>query len=318
MRFITVERLESGMKTEVPIINANGRLVIKAGKTLTNDDIEKIKGLVCIGVYIQDKKHSFKNNYMDNCLEEARSIVTEVLKIDNVHKNLQLLKQADECTFRHSVNVGTIATTLSILSNNTMENNYNSCIAGLLHDVGKIKISKEILTKNGKLNTTERLEIEKHSELSYNIVAKEGFESVICEAILNHHEQEDGSGYPRGLNGNQIGDIGKIIHIADVYDAIVKKRYYKEARTPDKAIDILINESGSSFDINLVDLFITNYPVYSIGTELLAKMDNKNHTATVIENEIGNITRPVLETKDGIQVDMKKHKNEIKIIEVLS
>lgn len=112
-------------------------------------------------------------------------------------------------------------------------------VAGLLHDIGKIKIPSNILNKNGKLDNLEYIIIQSHTAYSVCLLFDTGISRYASQAILYHHENEDGSGYPTGLASDQIPMIAKICHIADVFDALTSKRSYKESKSPYEALKIM-------------------------------------------------------------------------------
>ena len=127
-----------------------------------------------------------------------------------------------------------------------------------LHDVGKIGIDRSILKKPGKLTEEEFKVIKEHPEIGYEIIKKSGV-SVMAENIARyHHEKWDGSGYPCGLKGLEIPLEARIVSVVDVYDALRQKRVYKDGFTHEKAIEIIKNESGKSFDPNIVKIFLEN------------------------------------------------------------
>ncbi|WP_297432909.1 HD domain-containing phosphohydrolase [uncultured Cetobacterium sp.] len=127
-----------------------------------------------------------------------------------------------------------------------------------LHDVGKIGIDRSILKKPGKLTEEEFKTIKEHPEIGYEIIKKSGV-SIMAENIARyHHEKWNGSGYPRGLKGLEIPLEARIVSVVDVYDALRQKRIYKDGFTHEKAIEIIKNESGKSFDPNIVKVFLEN------------------------------------------------------------
>jgi putative two-component system response regulator len=134
-----------------------------------------------------------------------------------------------------------------------------------LHDVGKISIDDNILKKPGKLNKQEFDEMKKHASFGEQIIEK--IETLAKESdflkyakifTASHHEKWDGSGYPRGLKGNDIPLLGRIMAIADVYDALISERPYKKAFTHEEAVKIITENSGTQFDPALVELFAKN------------------------------------------------------------
>lgn len=125
-----------------------------------------------------------------------------------------------------------------------------------LHDIGKINIPEEILTKKSSLNDHEFEMIKKHPEIGFRIAGATGEFAHVAEEILSHHEQWDGSGYPRGLKGRQIPLLARITSIADAYEVMSNGRPYKKAFSEDQIIREFIKCSGSQFDPDLVDIFL--------------------------------------------------------------
>ncbi|WP_321404240.1 two-component system response regulator [Maridesulfovibrio sp.] len=129
-----------------------------------------------------------------------------------------------------------------------------------MHDVGKIGISDSILLKAGKLTEQEREEMEKHCEFGAEIIGEHDDKllKLARSVALTHHEKWDGSGYPKGLKGTDIPIEGRIVAIADVFDALTSRRSYKEPWPIDKAISFIEEQAGRHFDPELVAAFINN------------------------------------------------------------
>jgi response regulator RpfG family c-di-GMP phosphodiesterase len=132
--------------------------------------------------------------------------------------------------------------------------------AAPLHDLGKIGIEDEILLKPGKLESEEFDRMKEHSAIGATILTstKNIYLKAGKEIAHSHHEKYDGSGYPQGLKGEMIPLYGRIVAIADVFDALTSERPYKKAWSFERAMGFLIEESGSHFDPSLVSIFIDN------------------------------------------------------------
>lgn len=132
----------------------------------------------------------------------------------------------------------------------------NLLFAAQFHDVGKLKIPKEILNKPEKL-TKEEMEIMKqHSLYGAEYLKKYGFEKDVIEGVLYHHERYDGSGYPDGLKRNDIPLFSRIIAVADSFDAMTSDRPYKKALSVEEAIKSLKDCKGSQFDPEIIKIFL--------------------------------------------------------------
>lgn len=127
---------------------------------------------------------------------------------------------------------------------------------GLLHDIGKIAIEENLLNKPDKLTDNEWEEIKRHPEIGYRILSTVNDMSEMAEYILAHHERYDGKGYPKGLKGEEIPLMSRIIAIVDSYDAMTSERSYRSALPEEVAIDELQKNAGFQFDPELVDIFI--------------------------------------------------------------
>jgi putative two-component system response regulator len=126
-------------------------------------------------------------------------------------------------------------------------------LAGTIHDIGKMQVPTEILSKCGKLTELEFDMIKTHTQAGYDILKTIEFQWPIAEFVLQHHERMDGSGYPSGLSGNNIFMEARILSVADVVDAIVPHRPYRPALGIDKALEELSNNRGTLYDSNVVD-----------------------------------------------------------------
>lgn len=125
-------------------------------------------------------------------------------------------------------------------------------LAANLHDIGLLSISENILNKKEKLLPEEWKEIRKHPEMGFNILSKSRGMKEIAQIVLYHHERWDGSGYPKGLKGNEIPLGSRIIAVADSMDAMTSSRPFRKAMTWEKAIDEIVNNKGIQFDPRIV------------------------------------------------------------------
>lgn len=127
---------------------------------------------------------------------------------------------------------------------------------GLLHDIGKIAIPDEVITKPGALTDSEWAEVRRHPEIGYRILSTVNHLSAIAEYVLAHHERWDGGGYPKGAHGTEIPLPARIVHIADAYDAMTSARTYRRTMTAAEAAEELRQGAGRQFDPALVEIFV--------------------------------------------------------------
>jgi two-component system sensor histidine kinase ComP len=131
-------------------------------------------------------------------------------------------------------------------------------VVGLLHDIGKIAIEEGILNKPGKLTEQEWNEIKRHPDIGYRILSTSYDMVELADCILAHHERWDGTGYPKGLKGEAIPRIARIIALADSYDAMTSERPYRKSLSEEEAIREILKNSGVQFDPEIVKIFLKN------------------------------------------------------------
>lgn len=171
---------------------------------------------------------------------------------------LKTLHEKDRLSEEHSYNVSKYA---KGLAKKMMFKSHELDLvetAALLHDVGKIIIPQNILLSTEKLTEEEYNEIKKHPEIGYRILNSVPELNEIAKITLYHHERMDGKGYPKGVVGKDIPLISRIISICDAYDAMVNQRLYRKSLTKEAAIKELIDNKGTQFDSELIDLFVEN------------------------------------------------------------
>ena len=189
------------------------------------------------------------------------NIVNLILSDATTTRHLIRITQYDYYTYTHSVNVGvfSVAFARALLTGITNKTFYDLGLGFFLHDIGKSRIPREILNKRGPLDDDEWKVMKTHPELGYHILQESGFisrESAII--VLQHHERADGSGYPRGLQGERINLYGKICSLADVFDAMTTKRCYQKAFSPFEALNVIRDTMlRREFDKDFFEKFVT-------------------------------------------------------------
>ncbi|MCD6579943.1 HD domain-containing protein [bacterium] len=196
--------------------------------------------------------------------EQVSILVENLMLVENNEKlHFQILgslaetiEAKDSSTGGHSNRVVKYSMFIANRINLSFEQKKDLHFASVLHDIGKIGIPDQILLKPGKLTKKEREVIKTHSNIGKKIISGiEGLENV-GNVILHHHERWDGGGYPMNLQGKNIPILARIVSISDSFDAMISKRPYKEPFTIEYAITELINNRGTQFDPELVDVFV--------------------------------------------------------------
>ncbi len=187
----------------------------------------------------------------------AHNMVDYVIKDSKAAESLLKIAIHEYYTYTHSVNVAAVGTLFGQGLGMGVKDLEGLCAGILLHDIGKTRISADILNKKGKLTKEEFDIIKKHPELGIDVLEETGVEFKEERIItLQHHENDDGSGYPYGLKKNEIHLCGKIARIIDVYDALTANRPYRDAIRPLAALKEMKENMLHCFDTELFKKFI--------------------------------------------------------------
>jgi HD-GYP domain-containing protein (c-di-GMP phosphodiesterase class II) len=196
---------------------------------------------------------------ISNFKRSASPIVDSIVENQETSQYLLNITSHDVYTYNHSVNVGIYSLLLAkAVFDNSIDHDMHRLGAGFfLHDIGKVKIENSILNKEEELTSQEFNTIMKHPVDGYKILSEtDHLNSEAKIIVLQHHERFDGSGYPRGLKGNQIHLYGRICSIADVFDALTSNRPYREKLPPYEALELMKNEMLNHFQEDLFDQFV--------------------------------------------------------------
>jgi HD-GYP domain-containing protein (c-di-GMP phosphodiesterase class II) len=228
--------------------------------------------------------------------------------------NVLDIRTYDDYTYAHSLNVAILATVIGKVLGLSRQSLYELAMAAVLHDTGKMFIDKKILNKPGKLTPDEFSEIKKHCALGFNFLSQNLNIVETCKTTaLQHHEAYDGNGYPSGLSGNDIHLFGRIVCVADVYDALTSDRPYHKAMLPSDAIEFIMSEYNSKFDPEIVDAMIKKIAPYPLGT--CVKLSN-GLDAIVVKNYESSSLRPVLKiinSSPEVFIDLTHDRSALKI-----
>ncbi|MGB9904814.1 MAG: diguanylate cyclase [Desulfotomaculales bacterium] len=199
-----------------------------------------------------------------NRVEIYSSVLEEIVAAGHVDRRtapqvgtlLTAMKAKDPYTYAHCENVARYALTLAKRAGLSPEEISRIRVAALLHDLGKVEIPLEVLTKTDPLTPEEWALIRKHTVAGADLVAQVKPLAALAPVILYHHERYDGTGYPAGLAGEDIPLGARIIALADAFDAMTSYRPYRPARTPFEALQEIKRQAGSQFDPVLAELFL--------------------------------------------------------------
>lgn len=238
------------------------------------------------------------------------SLYEQISKEQHIVNCIEKLRNADEYTYMHSINVSLYSMMLAKWLKLPKVKIKEVLQAGLMHDIGKIDVPPDILNKSSRLLPDEFNEIKKHSTYGYDIASTlDNVNENIKLGILMHHEREDGSGYPLGIKGQSINLISKIIAIADVFDAMTSDRVYKKKTSPFEAFNEFQLKMINLFDTKAILVFLKNIAVYYMGTKVVLNNGSIGEVIYINPHEISN---PIIRVNSDI-VDLSREK-ELKIV----
>lgn len=222
----------------------------------------------------------------------AESIVMNILDRDQLLCDVMDIRSYDDYTYSHSLYVGMISVVLGANLKMSPSQLMDLGTAGLLHDIGKLEIAPEIVNKAGPLTPEEFEVMMQHPQRAVARMRKmAGCRSSILQGVASHHEHYDGTGYPNGVSGENIPLYGRILAVADVYDALSSNRSYRSAWEPSQIIDYITSRSGTQFDPDLLASFLRSVTAYPAGTLVIL---SDGSTALVLKNHPDFILRPTV------------------------
>ncbi|MBR9786103.1 MAG: HD-GYP domain-containing protein [Gammaproteobacteria bacterium] len=186
---------------------------------------------------------------------------------------LTKIREKDDYLLEHSLNVAILLANFGKFLGMSEEDVQDLSYAGFLHDLGKIKIPDEILHKPGRLTDSEMEIMKGHVKYGVDYLKSTDIAAPLIRAISEHHERLDGLGYPAGTKGNAISKAGRMLAIADMYDALTADRVYKSGMSSQKAFSILMSDAPTRLDQTLVQQFIKCLGVYPVGSLVLLSND---------------------------------------------
>lgn len=322
--------LEEGMVVARDVEKDN-RFLIGKGAKLTRKMIFQIiqSKLPFVWVYehtntenlsLYTKNYEYFRNIISSAVQNKPIHIEEVQQVvqgyANVRSQRSLLRyiygirKADEYTYQHSLNVSYLAMMLGKWAG--FEDLDSLSTAGLLHDLGKVKIDVAILNKPGALTQEEWQEMKSHPAYGFDLLSESPEVSdKILGGVLSHHERMDGQGYPYGLKGEEIPEIARIVAIVDVFDAMSSDRVYRDKKDVFEVLQFLHNRYHE-FDLKYLRVFTENMLEVLVGEEVL--LSNNKVGKIVFTNQYRPFA-PLIQTEDGF-IDLAQEV-DIKVARVL-
>lgn len=222
--------------------------------------------------------------------KEMTKDIEEIVKTTgnsyHVFDMLSNIRDFDDETFNHSVNVSMICAVFADWLGMSEEEKKDLTLCGLLHDIGKLLIPPEILKKPGKLTDEEFEEIKAHPKKGYDFMKDKNMSENVKLSALEHHERCDGSGYPAGMKVDEINKYAAIVSIADVYDAMTSTRVYRKGLSPFRVIKLFEQEGRQQFNPEYLMPILTNLTETYLGHEVLLSDGRKGKMVMINRNEL--------------------------------
>lgn len=341
MKINFVRNLEPGSVVAKDVLNGEGKILVKEGTELTRANINFLRRNMVLYIYIEDsaledintdpKLDKLKQNtlaqmpsiffnissgdYMKSkeSVETVENLIDYMIENESLNTNVYEIRSFDNYTYIHCLDTAIMAAFMGISMNYKSSKIRDLCISALFHDIGKIKISNEIINKNGKLTDKEFKEIKKHPLYGKEIIKNSPFSTdEIIRGVYEHHERIDGEGYPQGLKGSEISKFGKIISICDVFTAVSANRSYRKRFSPNEAYELILSGAGTKFDEELVQKFRNLFYIYPLGA--CVKLSNGVEGYVVRQNKYF-ADRPVIRVIYDAETKLPIHTYEIDLLD---
>ena len=338
-----VTELRSGMVVGRAVKNLDGETLIKENVKLTSELIDSLRGKNIFSVYIDvtpedyapldvSQEHLLDHDYLrcyKNCFNATQNLYYGFARNDKLDKNelvellraknvtelcgdgakavtqIHNMKRDGDYIIHHALNVGILAGIMAQWLGYRSTQVGELIMAGLLSEIGKMKVSKAILNKTGKLDDEELAEVRKHVVYGYAMLMNSPLKNLknVLLGVLHHHERCDGSGYPSNLKGEKISDFGKIIAVLDIYDAMATNRAYAKRNSPFDIIKVLYNDMLSGKLNTRYVVTFTRKLLQAINGSWVGLSDGRR--AKIVYIDDARVTsQPVVQTIKGEFIDL--------------
>jgi len=263
---------------------------------------------------VHDDSVSYVRNFMRDMragklnMEPAGEIIERIA--DSLARNadallsLSRLRRTDSYTYMHCVNVAVLTALFARQEGKDREQIFACALAGLFHDLGKSLVPPMILNAPRKLTAAERAAMNEHPRKGYEqLIHVPGIRAEVLMGALHHHEKYNGSGYPQGLPGEDVSEIGFMVGAADIYDALTSKRVYKEAMFPHRALGIMYEMRNKDLPTKTLVHFIRMMGVYPVGS--VVAMNDGSHGVVTMSNPEQPVKPVITLIRDPRGKDMK-------------
>lgn len=255
-----------------------------------------------------------KNIQMDvkSILKSSLDIIANQRGQFGILDMLQNMHAYDDSTYSHCMNVALICNVLATWLKFKPEEVELATACGLFHDIGKLLIPHDIITKPGKLSESEYMQVQKHPMAGYQLLMEQAVDNHVRLAALMHHEKHDGTGYPSHLTGDRIDKFASIVAIADVYDAMTAARVYRGPMCPFRVIEIFETDGFQKYHVQYLLTFLENV-VNTYIQNRCRLSDGREGDIVYINKE--KLSRPVVQC-DKEYINLMEHP-ELSIEEII-
>lgn len=323
MRFVKRKDLKPGMVSGLDIVDLAGNVVLKTNDVLVEYNVDELNQMGYAGIYVEDEISEniiIDNRFSGNYYKFTRDIVAEknveelckiaIMIVDDILNNqpqrvcIQNVFSFDDALFYHCIDTTIYSTIIGEELGLDREGLYYLAQAAILHDIGLVGVSKELLQNDGILSLVEKKILKSHVQKSVEIAKAYDMNELILDAIACHHENENGTGYPNGLSSDDIPDFAKIIHVADVLDEMTTQKRHKDPYLPADVFDYLSSGVGFLFHEAVVEAAIKRFDAYPIGAEVTLSDERK---AVIWGRTEDNMRPQIILTETNEKVSLLDH-----------